>query len=126
MGKRMSARLNCGKLQLAVQGSHHHHLTCNIVERHAEQSRVARVQTKEIARHAGRSHHAALLHPHQLRSSRRSAGMHLYTVVAIMPFFQKLLKGHQQKQKYKKITNLLIFQERNEDESFLVSFNTSY
>lgn len=69
----MAAGLHADELQTALEAAHDHHLTGDIVERHAEQGRVAGTETEEVARDAGGGEHAPLLHLHRLGSARRAA-----------------------------------------------------
>ena len=77
VSQRMTRRRNADKTEAALKGTHHHHLTCNIVEGHAEQRRIARLQSKEVARDTGRGQHPALLHSHRLGSTRAATRLYL-------------------------------------------------
>lgn len=69
----MAAGLHADELQTALEAAHDNHLAGDIVERHAEQGRVAGTETEEVARDAGGGEHAPLLHLHRLGSARRAA-----------------------------------------------------
>ena len=79
-------RLCADQSQSAGQGSHHHHFSCDIVERHTEQSCVALLQSQKIAGDTCRSLHASFLHLHRFRLARRTAGMHPDGITVILPF----------------------------------------
>ena len=45
VGQGMAARAHGGEPKVPLEASHHHHLACDIVEGHAEQGGVARLQS---------------------------------------------------------------------------------
>ena len=73
---RTALRFDGNQSKTTGQGSYHHHHTSNIVERHAEQCRIALLQSKKTAGDASRSLHAPFLYKQWLRLSRRPTGMH--------------------------------------------------
>ena len=92
--QRVSTRFHADQSQTAFQRPHHHHLSGNVVERHAEQGRVARLQSQEVARHACRSQHASFLYEHLLRCTRRPTGLHPHIRRRAVPLFNKFFLCH--------------------------------
>ena len=88
--QRMPTRRNRNKMEMALDTSHHHHLTCYIIKRHTEQRTITRLQTQEITSDAGRVEHPLLLYPHRLGLSRRSTGMHKHPVAIVIPFRKEI------------------------------------
>ena len=84
--QRMPTWANRNKMEMALYTPHHHHLTCNIIERHAEQGTVSRLQSQEITGDAGRVEHSLLLYHHRLGLSRGATGMHQHPVATVIPF----------------------------------------
>ena len=62
-GKRMVGRCDAYEVKPPLYGSHNNHLPRDIVQGHAEQGCVSRIEGEEIVCGAGRCHHAPLLHP---------------------------------------------------------------
>ena len=86
----MTTRRNRNKMEMALYTAHHHHLTCDIIKRHTEQSTVTRLQSQEITGNAGRVEHPLLLHHHRLGLSRGATGMHQHPVAIVIPFRKEI------------------------------------
>ena len=82
----MTARLYGDQLQTTFYGTNHHHLACDIIERHTEQGYIALTKSKEIIGDTGRSQHTTLLCEHRLRSTRRTACLHVDKRAVVIPF----------------------------------------
>ena len=50
-GKGMTGGRHLPQLQMRLQGTYHHHLACNIVERHAQQCRLLWLKLQKMAGH---------------------------------------------------------------------------
>ena len=88
--QRMTTRRNRNKMEMALNTAHHHHLTCDIIKRHTEQSAITRLQSQEITSNAGGVEHSLLLHHHRLGFSRGATGMHQYPVAIVIPFRKEI------------------------------------
>ena len=88
--QRMTTRRNRNKMEMALDTAHHHHLTCDIIKRHTEQSAITRLQSQEITSNAGGVEHSLLLHHHRLGLSRGATGMHQYPVAIVIPFRKEI------------------------------------
>ena len=84
--QRMTTWANRNKMEMALYTPHHHHLTCNIIERHAEQGTITRFQSQEITSDAGRVEHSLLLYHHRFGLSRGTTGMNKHPVATVIPF----------------------------------------
>ena len=88
--QRVTTRRNRNKMEMALDTAHHHHLTCDIIKRHTEQSAVTRLQAQEIASNAGGVQHSLLLYHHRLGLSRGATGMHQHPVAIVIPFRKEI------------------------------------
>src|SRR5574344_1785884 len=93
-GEWMTSGRYIDELQTAHDGAYHHHLCGDIIEGHTKQSRVARLESEEVARYPRTGFHTFFLHQHSFRNSRGTAGMNGYLIGTVVPLFQKFFENH--------------------------------
>ena len=77
VSQRMARRFDADQSQSSFKGADDHHLAGDVVEGHAEEGCVTRLETEEIVGDAGRGEHTGLLDQHGLGRAGRAAGLHV-------------------------------------------------
>ena len=82
-------------MQSGHQSTHDHHLSPDILQVHAQQSRVARTQAEELTRPNGTAHHPRFFHSHPLGNTGGAGSLHFHRRRRREPFRQKGINGPQ-------------------------------
>ena len=79
------------QLQATFKGADDHHLTSDVVERHAEKGGIARLEAEEVVGAPGRGEHAGFLYQHGFRVAGRAAGLHMDVWRGAIPLLKELI-----------------------------------
>ena len=72
----MATGFNNHQFQSTFEGADDHHLASDVVERHAEEGGVARLEAEKVVGATGRGEHTGLFDQHGLGSACRATGLH--------------------------------------------------
>ena len=93
-GKGMTRWLHGEQFHIALQGTHHHHLSGDVVQRHTEKGGVGRMESQEVARHSCACAHAFLFYIYEFGSARTATCAHLHSGRGIVPLGKEIVNGH--------------------------------
>ena len=93
VGQRVPRRAAHAQPHPGHQGAHHHHLGPDILQVHAQQSRVARPKPQMLTRADGTAHHPRLFHLHPFGRARGTGRLHPHRRGRGKPFRQKGIHG---------------------------------
>ena len=88
-GQRMAAGLHCDEPQSSHQRTHDDHLSGDVLQGHAQQGRVARVQVQKVASQACACFHACFLYFHAFGRAGRTGSLHRHGRTVAVPFGQE-------------------------------------